>query len=60
MHADPSGLTPGDYTAHVRIEAAEQASDFAILEVKLHVGATSVSIAMGATSELVLVPKGSG
>ena len=48
VHADPSGLTPGDYTAHVRIEAAEQASDFAILEVKLHVGAGPAVTATGA------------
>jgi hypothetical protein len=48
VRADPSGLTPGDHVAHVRIEAPERPSDFASLEVKLHVGAGPAVTAAGA------------
>jgi hypothetical protein len=46
VHVDPSGLAPGDYVAHVRIEAPEAPAEFAVLEVKLRVAAaTSVAVA---------------
>ena len=48
VHVDPSGLPPGDYVAHVRIEAPEASSDVAVLEVKLRVGAASTVAVAGA------------
>ena len=48
VRADPSGLAPGDYMAHVRIEAPERPADFAVLEVKLHVGEAAAVTAAGA------------
>jgi subtilisin family serine protease len=48
VRADPSGLTPGDYVAHVRVEAPERPADFAVVEVKLHLGAGPAVTAAGA------------
>ncbi|HWE25322.1 MAG TPA: S8 family serine peptidase [Myxococcales bacterium] len=48
VRVDPAGLAAGDYTAHVRVEAPERASDFAVLEVKLHVGAAPAIAVAGA------------
>jgi subtilisin family serine protease len=48
VRVDPSGLAPGDYLGQVRIEAPERASDFAVLQVKLHVGAGVAVTAAGA------------
>jgi subtilisin family serine protease len=48
VRADPSGLTPGDYVGHVRIEAAETPSEAAVLEVKLRVGAPTAMAVAGA------------
>jgi len=48
VHVDPSGLAPGDYVAHVRIEAPDAPADVAVLEVKLRVGAASSVAVAGA------------
>ena len=46
--AASSGLAPGDYVAHVRIEAPDAPADVAVLEVKLRVGAASSVAVAGA------------
>ena len=52
MHVDPAGLSPGDHLAHVRIEAADHASDFVILEATLHVGDAPAIAASGSGCSL--------
>jgi hypothetical protein len=48
VRVDPSGLAPGDYVGHVRIESPEIPSDAAVLEVKLRVGAPPTLAVAGA------------